>query len=434
MTRKNKEYKTMIYKKISELKPHPKNEYYFDDITDEKWYDLLESIRLNGIYTPIVIASPIEKNSDNKMIIVSGHQRVRACKELGIEKIQCVIENFKSEDAMLLALIETNLIQRGSGNTNPIKLGRCLNELDRIYGVKRGNNQHRNPNNLDSMVERKSKKEIAGRLGLSQETLTNYQKLTTLDEELQQMVLDGGISVTNAVKVAKKIQKEKQKDIVGFIREKGKIPGVKIDEIIKKTESGKKPKSEKVEQEKETEKLEFSFQDLDTYVKYGAGYDSDEDDNVLVALETLQKALSKISTYSELMHEYVDHICFSMEDLKRILQNSNSICEIEGEIIDNNLGFSVGELAVLYDDTRVMNQCVRVILDTIENMEKLKNDKTPYNCDSDGYIYNGAGKQIGKIMDYQNRKIVYDNCIKDDKGNFLLYDANNNIIDDVTWF
>lgn len=142
-----------------------------------------------------------------------------------------MIENFKSEDAMLLALIETNLIQRGSGNTNPIKLGRCLNELDRIYGVKRGNNQHRNPNNLDSMVERKSKKEITGRLGLSQETLTNYQKLTTLDEELQQMVLDGGISVTNAVKVAKKIQKEKQKDIVGFIREKGKIPGVKIDEI-----------------------------------------------------------------------------------------------------------------------------------------------------------------------------------------------------------
>ena len=424
----------MVYRYLSELKPHPKNEYYFDDITDEKWYDLLESIRLNGIYTPVVIASPIEKNSDNKMIIVSGHQRVRACKELGIEKIQCVIENFKSEDAMLLALIETNLFQRGSGNTNPIKLGRCLNELDRIYGVKRGNNQHRNPNNLDSMVERKSKKEIAGRLGLSQETLTNYQKLTTLDEELKQMVLDGGISVTNAVKVAKKIQKEKQKDIVGFIREKGKIPGVKIDEIIKKTESGKKPKSEKVEQEKETEKLEFSFQDLDTYVKYGAGYDSDEDDNVLVALETLQKELSKISTYSELMHEYVDHICFSMEDLKRILQNSNSICEIEGEIIDNNLGFSVGELAVLYDDTRVMSQCVRVILDTIENMEKLKNDKTPYNCDSDGYIYNGAGKQIGKIMDYQNRKIVYDNYIKDDKGNFLLYDANNNIIDDVTWF
>ena len=26
---------------------------------------------MNGIYTPVVIASPIEKNSDNKMIIVS---------------------------------------------------------------------------------------------------------------------------------------------------------------------------------------------------------------------------------------------------------------------------------------------------------------------------------------------------------------------------
>ena len=31
-------------------------------------------------------------------------------------------------------LVETNIRQRGIGNPNPIKLGRCIKELERIYG------------------------------------------------------------------------------------------------------------------------------------------------------------------------------------------------------------------------------------------------------------------------------------------------------------
>jgi len=34
--------------------------------------------------------------------------------------------------------IETNIRQRGIGNPNPIKLGRCIKELERIYGVREG--------------------------------------------------------------------------------------------------------------------------------------------------------------------------------------------------------------------------------------------------------------------------------------------------------
>lgn len=34
--------------------------------------------------------------------------------------------------------IETNIRQRGIGNPNPIKLGRYIKELERIYGVREG--------------------------------------------------------------------------------------------------------------------------------------------------------------------------------------------------------------------------------------------------------------------------------------------------------
>lgn len=224
----------MEYIEINNLVPHPKNDYYFDDITGEKWDELLMSIQTNGIHTPILVTSPDKDGSipKYKKIIISGHQRVRACIELGIKKIPYTYKRYKSEDEILLALIESNIIQRGVGNSNPLKLGRCLNELDRIYGIKRGNNQYSNPNNLDSTKTKKSKKDIATALELTQETLTNYQKLTHLDESLQKMILSNKLSPTHGIKIAKKISKEAQKEVVKQIEDIEKVTGAVVDKVI----------------------------------------------------------------------------------------------------------------------------------------------------------------------------------------------------------
>lgn len=42
----------------------------------------------------------------------------------------------KNDDKILKDLIETNIRQRGIGNPNPVKLGRCIRELERIYGIR----------------------------------------------------------------------------------------------------------------------------------------------------------------------------------------------------------------------------------------------------------------------------------------------------------
>lgn len=65
--------------KVSELKPHPKNNFYFDDMEGDSWDSLLQSISTSGITNAITI-------TDQK-VIISGHQRVRACKVLGIPEI-----------------------------------------------------------------------------------------------------------------------------------------------------------------------------------------------------------------------------------------------------------------------------------------------------------------------------------------------------------
>ena len=75
---------------INELKEHPMNNEFFDDITGEKWKEFLESIKKRGVVEPIVITPD--------KVIVSGHQRVRACKELGIQSVMCDVHTYNNEE------------------------------------------------------------------------------------------------------------------------------------------------------------------------------------------------------------------------------------------------------------------------------------------------------------------------------------------------
>lgn len=97
---------------INELKAHPRNNEFFDDITGDSWTAFLESIKTSGIIEPVVVTQ--------NMVIVSGHQRVRAAKELGIKNVIIDIRKYDDEDRILKDLIETNIRQRGIGNPREI--------------------------------------------------------------------------------------------------------------------------------------------------------------------------------------------------------------------------------------------------------------------------------------------------------------------------
>ena len=116
--------------KIEELKAHPRNNEFFDDMSGEKWQEFLESIKTSGVIEPIVVTQD--------KIIVSGHQRVRACKELGIEEIDANVKIYDSDDDIIKDLLETNIRQRGEIGGSTVKLGRRIKELERIYGIKQG--------------------------------------------------------------------------------------------------------------------------------------------------------------------------------------------------------------------------------------------------------------------------------------------------------
>lgn len=217
--------------KVSELNPHPQNNYFFDDITGDKWKDILESISRRGVIEPIVITQD--------KIIVSGHQRVRACKELNIDEVLCEIRIYQDddkhskEDKILEDLISTNIMQRGIGNTNPLKLARCIQELERIKGVSRGGDRNPNGNNQYGVKTTKcrfdqnpqiTQEDIAKQFGVSVKKLQRVKSLLELPEDIQRLIETGVLdNISLAKRISEELTPEEMEDFTQFLVVQGCI-------------------------------------------------------------------------------------------------------------------------------------------------------------------------------------------------------------------
>ena len=220
------------------LRPHPRNNEFFDDMDGQKWKDFLQSVRTSGIIEPIIVTQDL--------VIVSGHQRVRAAKAIGLMKIAVEVRHYESDDKVLKDLIETNIMQRGIGNTNPIKLAKCIVELERILGIKHGNNQHteRTSHNVTSSTQ----EDLAEQLKMSKMQLTRYKKLLDLVPELQSAVEEGRISATNASAILAKLPEDEQRSIAEqIVGTDGKVSKQELERLKVENEKLRNRKPEVVE-------------------------------------------------------------------------------------------------------------------------------------------------------------------------------------------
>ena len=86
---------------IDVLKVHPRNTEFFDDISGEEYERFKNSIREEGIISEIIVAPD--------MTIISGHQRYKAAKDLGIKIVPVRIrEDLIDEDKKLKTLLAAN--------------------------------------------------------------------------------------------------------------------------------------------------------------------------------------------------------------------------------------------------------------------------------------------------------------------------------------
>lgn len=266
---------------INELKPHPRNNEFFDDISGENWDAFIESVKSSGIIEPIVITAD--------KYIVSGHQRVRACKELGIESILTECKPYYLDDnydAVLKDLLETNIRQRGIGNTNQKKMGLCIKELDRIYGIREGSagkvSKKIESNNFTPNTEEELLKSLG--LGLTRQTIQNYKKLTEMIPELEELVDTGIVTNTTALAMMKNLSPDEQEQLISSLDTTKKITQREIQKYIDKINQLEtdNPEIERLENkisELQTEKnilerkVKFNQEDSDRFNKLKSDID-----------------------------------------------------------------------------------------------------------------------------------------------------------------
>ena len=105
---------------INQLKPHPFNKI-FGDLPSKEFDSLKNDIKNRGVQTIVDITK------DN--MIVCGHQRIRALKDLGIKEVEVRILDW-SEDKIKEHLIKDNILRRQLNEFQIVEAGK---ELEKIY-------------------------------------------------------------------------------------------------------------------------------------------------------------------------------------------------------------------------------------------------------------------------------------------------------------
>ncbi|WP_435180429.1 DNA methyltransferase [Halorussus sp. AFM4] len=112
------------------LEPHPKNEEIYGDRELESDEDspFLESIRENGVLTPIIV--------DQNDQIISGHRRVEAAKQVGLETVPVKVREFESDLTRLELLIHSNR-QRSKTVSQKLREAETLEQVERRRAKER---------------------------------------------------------------------------------------------------------------------------------------------------------------------------------------------------------------------------------------------------------------------------------------------------------
>lgn len=323
---------------VLDLKDHPKNSYFFDDIEGTRWEEFLASVQRNGIINPIVITS------DN--VIISGHQRVRACKALGINEIKAFVMDWKNEDDILLALIESNIRQRGVVNSPSIKLGRMLKELERIYGLDKNSGVGR-PKNVDNVDIKKTPSQLREDIGISKDTDCYSKALADLPDEYEELISTGVISVSTAARLIAKLDPDQQIELFNTLDSTKRYTQKQIQEAIQiafpKAERIDELESRLAEYQKNTDVTEIELRDKireltqkerDTYEKMMSERKQHRSQiaDYERRMEKLEECVQESDEYNDRTEEYINQIS-DLEERNEQLENDAKIARNDADLI-----------------------------------------------------------------------------------------------------
>ena len=191
--------------KIQPFRNHP-----FKVIDDEKMEDLVESIRVNGILSPVLIR-PI---GNDIYEMVSGHRRMHAAILLGMDRVPAIIREMTDDEA-IVKMVDANIQREELLPSEKAFAYKMKMEAMKRQGSRRDLTSDQNDPKLSAWT-------IGEENGISGSQVKRYIRLTELIPEILDYVDQKRLQFTVAVEISY-IDKEVQKWLYEYIKDNGMV-------------------------------------------------------------------------------------------------------------------------------------------------------------------------------------------------------------------
>lgn len=161
----------------------------FNVYSNDEMKDLKESIERIGLQNAIIV----RRLQNNQYEIVAGHNRARAFKELGREKIPAIIQDIDDDTAQMI-MIDTNIVQRQ--NLTTMERAKAYKIKDEIKKRRRFDIDKVEENLSDEEKEKLDSEE-------ARQTFYRYLSLNNLIPEYQVKCDNGSLSAKAGEQLSK---------------------------------------------------------------------------------------------------------------------------------------------------------------------------------------------------------------------------------------
>ena len=192
-------------------KIHPFKNHPFKVLDDEKMQDLVESVRINGVLTPVLLR--MDENEEYEM--VSGHRRMHAAQLAGLTTIPAIVRELSDDDA-IVAMVDANIQREELLPSEKAFAYKMKLDAMKRQGIRTDLTLSQNETKL------RSDEVLSKQVGESRAQVQRFVRLTELIPELLDLVDNKKLQFTVAVNISY-IDKEVQEWIYEYISDTGFI-------------------------------------------------------------------------------------------------------------------------------------------------------------------------------------------------------------------
>lgn len=188
---------------------HPYHNHKFEIYTGERLEDMIESIRENGVLSPIIV-QPI----DNGYEILIGHNRWNASKLAGLPTVPAIVKTGLSDDEAEMYVIESNVIQRNFDDLRiseqaaviALRHSKMFSQGKRNDILRELTMLENSETDISTLTPLESKldsgKAIGAEYGLSKGSVIRLIRIDKLIDELKAFVDSGDVSIRAGVELS----------------------------------------------------------------------------------------------------------------------------------------------------------------------------------------------------------------------------------------